>query len=134
MPVTYVTADIAGEIESPVYAVLKLGPEVDNIKIPEGYQIEQHMAALPSPPESYSMKWDGDYYAALSDLEKAKNCYQSVGLDARWQALVAEIRREHHRKSGFMPGFERIIRGAGPSKEPSFLDRARGRWARTAKV
>ena len=26
MPVTYVTADIAGEIESPVYAVLKLGP------------------------------------------------------------------------------------------------------------
>ena len=48
MPVTYVTADIAGEIESPVYAVLKLGPEIDKIKIPEGYQIEQHMAALPS--------------------------------------------------------------------------------------
>ena len=37
LPVTYVTADIAGEIESPVYAVLKLGPEIDKIKIPEGY-------------------------------------------------------------------------------------------------
>ena len=37
MPVTYVTADIAGEIESPVYAILKLGPEIDKIKIPEGY-------------------------------------------------------------------------------------------------
>ena len=36
MPVTYVTADIAGEIESPVYAILKLGPEIDKIKIPEG--------------------------------------------------------------------------------------------------
>jgi multidrug efflux pump subunit AcrB len=48
MPVTYVTADIAGEIESPVYAVLKLGPAIDKIRIPEGYQIEQHMAALPS--------------------------------------------------------------------------------------
>ena len=36
MPVTYVTADIAGEVESPVYAVLKLGPEIDKIKIPEG--------------------------------------------------------------------------------------------------
>ena len=37
LPVTYVTADIAGEIESPVYAMLKLGPEIDKIKIPEGY-------------------------------------------------------------------------------------------------
>ena len=50
MPVTYVTADIAGEIESPVYAVLKLGPQIDKIGIPEGYRIEQHMAALPSDP------------------------------------------------------------------------------------
>jgi multidrug efflux pump subunit AcrB len=71
MPVTYVTADIAGEIESPVYAVLKLGPEIDKIKIPEGYQIEQHMAALPSDPSRYSMKWDGEWhitYEVFRDL------------------------------------------------------------------
>jgi multidrug efflux pump subunit AcrB len=71
MPVTYVIADIAGEIESPVYAVLKLGPEIDKIKIPEGYQIEQHMAALPSDPERYSMKWDGEWhitYEVFRDL------------------------------------------------------------------
>jgi multidrug efflux pump subunit AcrB len=71
MPVTYVTADIAGEIESPVYAVLKLGPEIDKIKIPEGYQIEQHMAALPSNAERYSMKWDGEWhitYEVFRDL------------------------------------------------------------------
>lgn len=64
------------------------------------------------------------YDAALSNIEKARNCYQRAGLDAQWQALIAEIRREHRRKSGFMPGFERIVRGAGPSEEPSFLDRA----------
>ncbi len=71
MPVTYVTADIAGEIESPVYAVLKLGPEIDKIKIPEGYQIEQHMAALPSDADRYSMKWDGEWhitYEVFRDL------------------------------------------------------------------
>jgi multidrug efflux pump subunit AcrB len=71
MPVTYVTADIAGEIESPVYAVLKLGPEIDKIKIPEGYQIEQHMAALPSDATRYSMKWDGEWhitYEVFRDL------------------------------------------------------------------
>ncbi|HYL78289.1 MAG TPA: efflux RND transporter permease subunit [Bryobacteraceae bacterium] len=71
MPVTYVTADIAGEIESPVYAILKLGPEIDKIKIPEGYQVEQHMAALPSDPGRYSMKWDGEWhitYEVFRDL------------------------------------------------------------------
>ncbi len=71
LPVTYVTADIAGEIESPVYAVLKLGPAIDEIKIPEGYQIEQHMAALPSDPDRYSMKWDGEWhitYEVFRDL------------------------------------------------------------------
>jgi multidrug efflux pump subunit AcrB len=71
MPVTYVTADIAGEIESPVYAVLKLGPEIDKIRIPEGYQIEQHMAALPSDANRYSMKWDGEWhitYEVFRDL------------------------------------------------------------------
>jgi hypothetical protein len=74
------------------------------------------------------------YFAALSNLERAKACYQSAGLDAQWQALAAEIRRDHHRKSGFMPGFERIVRSTGASMEPSFLDRARGRWASRAKV
>jgi len=75
------------------------------------------------------------YYSdALSNLEKAKNCYQRAGLDAQWQALIAEIRREHHRKSGFMPSFERIVRGTGPSGEPSFLNRARSRWVRREKA
>ncbi len=71
LPVTYVTADIAGAIESPVYAVLKLGPEIDRIKIPEGYRIEQHMASLPSDPGRYSMKWDGEWqitYEVFRDL------------------------------------------------------------------
>jgi len=59
------------------------------------------------------------YYAALSNLEKAKICYQRAGLDARWQNLAAEIRRKHHRKTGFMPGFERIQRAPALSpKEP----------------
>ncbi len=70
------------------------------------------------------------YGAALSNLEKAKSCYQRESLDAQWQALIVEIRRRHHRKSGFMPGFERIVRGTRPSRGPSFLDRARGNWAR----
>jgi len=71
MPVTYVTGDVAGSMESPVYAVLKLGPEMDNIKAPEGYSIEQHTAALPTDTARYSMKWDGEWhitYEVFRDL------------------------------------------------------------------
>jgi hypothetical protein len=75
------------------------------------------------------------YDAALSNLDKAKNCYQRAGLNAQWQALIAEIRRDHCRKSSFVPGFERIVGGTRPGKEPSFLDRARGNWAnRTSRT
>ena len=71
MPVTYVTGDVAGVMESPVYAILKLGPEMDKFKAPEGYAIEQHMAALPADSDRYSMKWDGEWhitYEVFRDL------------------------------------------------------------------
>ncbi|MBZ5579764.1 MAG: efflux RND transporter permease subunit [Acidobacteriia bacterium] len=71
MPVTYVTGDVAGAMESPVYAILKLGPKMDEFKSPEGYSIEQHMAALPFDPGRYSMKWDGEWhitYEVFRDL------------------------------------------------------------------
>ena len=71
MPVTYVTGDVAGAMESPVYAILKLGPEMDKFRAPGGYAIEQHMATLPTDAEHYSMKWDGEWhitYEVFRDL------------------------------------------------------------------
>jgi multidrug efflux pump subunit AcrB len=71
MPVTYVTADVAGAMESPVYAILKLGPEISNIKLPEGYAIEQHTARQPFEDSRYAMKWDGEWhitYEVFRDL------------------------------------------------------------------
>jgi uncharacterized Zn finger protein len=68
------------------------------------------------------------YPAALSHFEDAKHCYGRALLDQQWDAVVAEVRRAHHRKVSFMPGFERLVAGQGPSQEPSFLERARKRW------
>ena len=71
MPVTYVIGDVAGSIESPIYALLQTGPEIDRIAIPEGYKIEQHMAVLPTNANRYSIKWDGEWhitYEVFRDL------------------------------------------------------------------
>ncbi len=71
MPVTYVTADVAGVMESPVYAILKLAPEIEKLKSPEGYAIQQYTATLPADEGTYAMKWDGEWhitYEVFRDL------------------------------------------------------------------
>ncbi|MCL6544084.1 MAG: efflux RND transporter permease subunit [Bryobacteraceae bacterium] len=71
MPVTYVTADVAGAMESPVYAVLATGSKIRAIPIPEGYSIEQYTARQPSDEARYAMKWDGEWhitYEVFRDL------------------------------------------------------------------
>jgi multidrug efflux pump subunit AcrB len=71
MPVTYVTADVAGAMESPVYAILDLAPKIEQVKIPEGYALEQLTARQPFDDARYSMKWDGEWhitYEVFRDL------------------------------------------------------------------
>jgi multidrug efflux pump subunit AcrB len=71
MPVTYVTADVAGAMESPVYAILKLGPEIAKLPVDGGYQIEQLTAHQPFDDAKYAMKWDGEWhitYEVFRDL------------------------------------------------------------------
>ena len=71
MPVVYVTADVAGQLESPVYAILKLGPQIDRMVLPEGYSLAQHTASQPFRTDRYEMKWDGEWqitYEVFRDL------------------------------------------------------------------
>lgn len=70
------------------------------------------------------------YDAALDHIEHAKKCYLKAGLDAYWQAVVADVRKRHFRKKGFIAGFEDIVTGAARHVEPPFLERARARWIR----
>ena len=68
------------------------------------------------------------YQAALRNFERAKRCYAKAGREPEWEHVVNEVRARHHRKHGFMPGFERIADGIGPDREPPFLERAKARW------
>jgi multidrug efflux pump subunit AcrB len=71
MPVVYVTGDVAGKEESPVYAILKLNDAIDNLKLPEGYALDRYVASQPFIASRYSMKWDGEWhitYEVFRDL------------------------------------------------------------------
>ena len=62
MPVVYVTADVAGAVESPVYAILGLNDKIAAMKLPEGYELERYVATQPFLTDKYSMKWDGEWH------------------------------------------------------------------------
>jgi multidrug efflux pump subunit AcrB len=71
MPVTYVTGDVAGSEESPVYAVLKLNEAIEKMKLPEGYSLERYVASQPFLTDKFAMKWDGEWhitYEVFRDL------------------------------------------------------------------
>jgi multidrug efflux pump subunit AcrB len=69
--VVYVTGDVAGAEESPVYAIGKLGDKIDALKLPEGYKIAQFTAIQPPDPKKIAIKWDGEWhitYEVFRDL------------------------------------------------------------------
>ncbi|MBI1876178.1 MAG: hypothetical protein HYS05_20115 [Acidobacteria bacterium] len=68
------------------------------------------------------------YDAALSNFERARRCFERAGLAVEWQRVVNKVRSDHQRKMGFMAGFEEVVAGSGPSRRPSFLQRAKARW------
>jgi uncharacterized Zn finger protein len=73
------------------------------------------------------------YDAALGHTERAKKCYTKANCDADWQAVIADVRKRHFRKKGFMDGFEDIVTDAPNQVEPCFLERAKARWTRKPK-
>ncbi|MGK7369723.1 MAG: efflux RND transporter permease subunit [Candidatus Halalkalibacterium sp. M3_1C_030] len=69
--VLYVTAEVAGAIESPVYAILDAGEQIDAIDMPQGYSLDQIYAGQPFMQEDYTLKWDGEWqitYEVFRDL------------------------------------------------------------------
>lgn len=63
--VVYVTGDVAGAEESPVYAILKMNKDLDQLKLPAGYTLARYNAVQPESTDHYSMKWDGEWHITI---------------------------------------------------------------------
>src|SRR3972149_4189582 len=48
MPVVYVTADVAGKVESPVYAILTINKALDNPTMAGEYRMERYVDSPPA--------------------------------------------------------------------------------------
>ena len=63
--VVYVTGDVAGAEESPVYAILKMNQQLDKLTLPAGYTLQRYNAEQPKYTDHYSMKWDGEWQITI---------------------------------------------------------------------
>ncbi len=61
-PVVYVTGDVAGEEESPVYAILKMNEKLEALKTPAGTHLEILYTRQPFSTKGWAMKWDGEWH------------------------------------------------------------------------
>jgi multidrug efflux pump subunit AcrB len=63
--VTYVTGDLAGANESPVYAIVEMNKAIARMTLPEGYALEVFNATQPFDTSKYAMKWDGEWHITI---------------------------------------------------------------------
>ena len=64
-PVTYVTGDVAGAAESPVYAIMAMNEALARMTLPEGYGVQVFNANLPFDTTQYAIKWDGEWHITI---------------------------------------------------------------------
>jgi multidrug efflux pump subunit AcrB len=70
-PVVYVMGDLAGQKESPLYAILDLEGKLDALRLPDGERIERYWTVAPETSDRPAMKWDGEWqvtYEVFRDL------------------------------------------------------------------
>ncbi|NNK28305.1 MAG: efflux RND transporter permease subunit, partial [Flavobacteriaceae bacterium] len=63
--VVYVMADMAGKLESPVYAILGMEDKLKAIDLPEGYNMNELYINQPEFEDDFTVKWDGEWQITL---------------------------------------------------------------------
>jgi multidrug efflux pump subunit AcrB len=63
-PAIYVTGDVAGAIESPVYAIMDMNRKLDAIRV-NGAAIARYNAVQPDQLDQTAIKWDGEWQVTI---------------------------------------------------------------------
>jgi multidrug efflux pump subunit AcrB len=63
--VVYVLADMAGALESPVYAILGMNEKLEKMQLPKGYKVNELYMDAPADESDFTVKWDGEWQITL---------------------------------------------------------------------
>ena len=82
MPVTYVIGDVAGVVESPVYAILKMNEALGKLDTREfggdGTPLKIHNATQPFTDHEPALKWDGEWHITIEVFRDLGTAFAAV--------------------------------------------------------
>ncbi|HHO69180.1 MAG TPA: efflux RND transporter permease subunit, partial [Gammaproteobacteria bacterium] len=88
LPVVYVTGDMAGTLDSPLYGMFEIRSALEDGK--DTRDIRQFFIQQPDNPYEYSMKWDGEWQITYETFRDMGIAY-SVGLILIYLLVVAQF-------------------------------------------
>jgi multidrug efflux pump subunit AcrB len=82
MPVTYVIGDVAGEVESPVYAIFKMNEALHALDTKQyggsGAPLKIYNATQPFTEDEPSIKWDGEWHITIEVFRDLGSAFAAV--------------------------------------------------------
>ena len=90
LPVVYVTGDVAGQTDSPLYGLGLIAGELGETDI-DGAPIQQFFTRQPDNPYAWSLKWDGEWQVTFETFRDMGAAY-AVGLILIYLLIVAQFR------------------------------------------
>jgi multidrug efflux pump subunit AcrB len=90
LPVVYVTGDVAGGTDSPLYGQIAIAAALEETPV-EGRPIAQHLTRAPGDPYQWSLKWDGEWQVTFETFRDMGAAY-AAGLVLIYLLVVAQFR------------------------------------------
>jgi multidrug efflux pump subunit AcrB len=91
LPVTFVTGDVAGALDSPLYGMFELFAQVGDKSFADIGNVHQYLIAEPDDPYRYSVKWDGEWQVTYETFRDMGLAY-GVGIVLIYLLVVAQFR------------------------------------------
>ncbi|EDN72292.1 conserved hypothetical protein [Beggiatoa sp. SS] len=91
LAVVYVTGDMAGELDSPLYGMFDLYQAIKDLVVEEQYNLEQYLFSQPDNPYRYSIKWDGEWQITYETFRDMGIAY-AVGMILIYLLVVAQFK------------------------------------------
>jgi len=91
MPVVYVTGDMAGHLDSPLYGMFKIVLDLNETPTELGTPLPQHFIAQPQTPYAYALKWDGEWQITYETFRDMGIAY-AVGMILIYLLVVGQFR------------------------------------------
>ena len=91
LPVVFVTGNVAGATDSPLYGMFDLFGQFSGQALFAGEPLSQSLIAQPDDPYPYALKWDGEWQVTYETFRDMGLAY-SVGLVLIYLLVVAQFR------------------------------------------